>query len=253
MAENAPEDVEPMSTEAPLRHQLATCARIFAMHGLIGLFGHVSVYQPETKTIFITPGSGSDKSRFQASDMIAIRSNGKPIDGKPSPPVEWPIHTALHAARADALAVAHLHTPYATLFAIARREFYPVTLQGTIFGEGVPLYKEGHLVTTPERGDRLLKVMGEHRALLMRGHGIVVAGKNLAEVLFASLILEDDAKKTLQAATLGAVQHFTPEECRGFNAEIDFARRANRAWEFFSRLEANWDRQAASGKMELFP
>jgi ribulose-5-phosphate 4-epimerase/fuculose-1-phosphate aldolase len=242
-----------MSTEAELRDQLATCTRILAMQGLIGLFGHVSIYQPETKTIFITPGSGSDKPRFQGSDMIAIRPDGKPIDGRTPPPVEWPIHTALHGARDDALAVAHLHTPYATLFAIARREFYPVTLQGTIFGEGVPLYEEAHLVTTPERGGRLLQTIGAHRALLMRGHGIVVAGKNLAEVLFASLILEDDAKKTLQAAALGPVQHFTSEECRGFNAEIDFARRAGRAWDFFSRLEANWDRQPATGKMELFP
>ena len=56
--------------------------------------------------------------------------------------MEWPIHTAIHGARADALAVAHLHTPYATLFAIAKREFHPVTLQGAVFAEGVPLYRK---------------------------------------------------------------------------------------------------------------
>ena len=242
-----------MTPEKDLREQLATCTRIFAMQGLIGLFGHVSVYQPETKTIFVTPGSGSDKPRFQASDMIPIHLDGKPFDGKTLPPVEWPIHTALHGARADALAVAHLHTAYATLFTIARREFHPVTLQGTIFGDGVPLYKEAHLVTTPQRGDNLLKTMGNHRAVLMRGHGIVVAGKNLAEVLFASMILEDDAKKTMQALTLGPVDHFSAEECRGFNAEIDFERRSRRAWDFFTRLESTWDRQAGTGRMELFP
>ncbi len=49
-----------MTPEKDLREQLATCTRIFAMQGLIGLFGHVSVYQPESKTIFVTPGSGSD-------------------------------------------------------------------------------------------------------------------------------------------------------------------------------------------------
>jgi ribulose-5-phosphate 4-epimerase/fuculose-1-phosphate aldolase len=194
-----------MATEQELREQLATCTRIFAMQGLIGLFGHVSVFQPESKTVFVTPGSGSDKAHFTAPDMIPIDLSGKPITGAIPPPVEWPIHTALHAARSDALAVAHLHTPYATLFAIAKREFHPVTLQGTVFGEGVPLYKEAHLVTTPQRGDAMLKTIGGHRALLMRGHGIVVAGKSLAEVLFASLILEDDAKKTsMPRSTLSA-------------------------------------------------
>jgi len=235
-----------MSTEQELREQLATCTRIFAMQGLIGLFGHVSVFQPETETVFVTPGSGSDKAHFMASNMIPIDLSGKPVTGTIPPPVEWPIHTALHAARSDALAVAHLHT-------VAKREFHPVTLQGTIFGEGVPLYQEAHLVTTPQRGDAMLKTIGNNRALLMRGHGIVVAGKSLAEVLFASLILEDDAKKTMQAASLGPVEHFTAEECKTFNAEIDFERRANRAWEFFSRVESQWDKQGGTGKIELFP
>lgn len=223
------------------------------MQGLIGLFGHVSVYQPEAQTVWVTPGSGSDKSRFAAGDMIPVDLDGKPKAGNTPPPIEWPIHTVLHRARADALAVAHLHTPYATLFGIAKRDFHPVTLQGTIFGDGVPLYKEAHLVTTPQRGEALLKSIGTGRAVIMRGHGIVVAGKSLAEVLFASLILEDDAKKTMQAAVLGPVDHFGPEECRDFNAEIDFERRASRAWQFFARLETQWDRQPGTAKFELFP
>ena len=45
-----------MATEYELRGQLATCTRIFAMQGMIGVFGHVSVYQPESKRVFITPG-----------------------------------------------------------------------------------------------------------------------------------------------------------------------------------------------------
>ena len=52
----AREEVVRMQSETDLRDQLATCTRIFAMQGMIGLFGHVSVYQPETKSIFITPG-----------------------------------------------------------------------------------------------------------------------------------------------------------------------------------------------------
>lgn len=242
-----------MSSETDLREQLATCTRIFAMQGLIGLFGHVSVYQPEARTVWVTPGSGSDKSRLAANDMIPMDFDGKPRAGDTPPPIEWPIHTALHGARSDALAVAHLHTPYATLFGIAKRDFHPVTLQGTIFGEGVPLYKEAHLVTTPERGEALLKSIGAGRAAIMRGHGIVVAAKSLAEVLFAALILEDDAKKTLQAAALGPVDHFSAQECRGFNAEIDFERRASRAWQFFSRIETQWDRQPGTARIDLFP
>jgi ribulose-5-phosphate 4-epimerase/fuculose-1-phosphate aldolase len=242
-----------MTTENALREQLATCTRIFAMQGMIGVFGHVSVYQSETRRVFITPGMGSDKGSLRAEQMICIDLDGKPLEGKDGPPVEWPIHTALHGERQDALAVAHLHTPYATLFTIAKREFKPVTLQGAIFSEGVPLYPEAQLITTPARASGLWKVMGEKRAVLLRGHGIVVVGKNLQEVLFASLVLEDDAKKTMQAATLGEIGTISQDECRAFGAEIALERRAQRAWNYFCSLESRWDRQPATGKSELFP
>jgi 3-hydroxy-2-methylpyridine-4,5-dicarboxylate 4-decarboxylase len=242
-----------MANESDLREQLATCTRILAMQGMIGLFGHVSAYQSETKTVFITPGMGSDKATLRPDDMVATDLDGKPLAGKEGPPVEWPIHTAIHGARADALAIAHLHTPYATLFTIAKRKFQPVTLQGAIFADGVPFYPEAQLITTPERGEKLLKTIGNKRAVLLRGHGIVVAGANLQEVLYTSLVLEDDTKKSWQAASLGEVGTIEEEECRAFGAEIALARRAQRAWNYFSSLESRWDRQPNTGKCELFP
>jgi L-fuculose-phosphate aldolase len=242
-----------MASEKELREQLATCTRIFAMQGMIGLFGHVSVYQPEIKRVLITPGMGSDKASLRPQDMVPTDLDGKPLEGKEGPPVEWPIHTALHGARADALAVAHLHTPYATLFTIAKRKFQPVTLQGAIFSDGVPLYPEAQLITTPARGNGLLEVIGDKRAVLLRGHGIVVVGQNLQEVLYTALVLEDDAKKSMQAATLGEIGTISTEECRAFGAEIALERRAQRAWNYFSSLEARWDRQPATGRSELFP
>ncbi|MGH9195902.1 MAG: class II aldolase/adducin family protein [Acidimicrobiia bacterium] len=242
-----------MTAESESREKLATLARIFAMQGMLGLFGHVSVYDPKTKRVFISPGMGSDKANLRAADMVLTDLDGRPIEGDGLPPVEWPIHTALHGTREDALAVAHLHSPYATLFAIAKRKFSPVTLQGAMFSGGVPLYNQAHLITTRARGERLAKVIGKKRATLLRAHGIVVVGRNLQEVLYTSLVLEDDSKKSVQAASLGTLGSISPEECRAFGAEIALERRAQRAWDYFSRLEARWDRQPATGRAELFP
>ena len=112
-----------MTSETDLREQLATCTRIFAMQGMIGVFGHVSVYQPETKRSSSRRAWAPTKAVCAPKIWCPTNLDGKPLEGKKGPPVEWPIHTAIHGARADALAVAHLHTPYATLFAIAKREF----------------------------------------------------------------------------------------------------------------------------------
>jgi ribulose-5-phosphate 4-epimerase/fuculose-1-phosphate aldolase len=230
-----------------LREKLATATRVLAMQGLLGLFGHISVYDPETKRVFMSPASGSDKANVEPEDILIGDLNGRVLEGKNPLPIEWPIHTTLHAARSDALSVFHLHSPYATLFAIARREFHPVTLQGTMFSDGVPLHTEADLVKTPEQGRRLAELIGPRRAALMRGHGIVVVGQDVEEALYASLILEDDARKAVLAATLGELNTFTPEECRSFNAKNDLPRRAHRAWRYLETVERRWDRQPGTG------
>jgi ribulose-5-phosphate 4-epimerase/fuculose-1-phosphate aldolase len=106
--------------DAALREKLATSTRILAMQGLLGLFGHISVYQPETKRVFLSPGAGSDKATVQANDILIADLDGRVLEGEVLP-IEWPIHTTLHATRADALSGFHLDAPRATLFAIARR------------------------------------------------------------------------------------------------------------------------------------
>jgi len=242
-----------MTSESDQREQLATCARIFAMQGLLGLHGHVSVYEPATRRVLITPGAGSDKANLRAEDMVPADLEGKALEGTGRPPLEWPIHMKLHAARADALAIAHLHPPYATLFAIAEREYRPVTLQSGIFGKGVALYREAHLITTPERGEKLRHAIGDRRAAFMRGHGITVVARNLPELLHTTLVLENDALKTLQAATLGQVGSFSAEEMRVLGEEIGIEMVAPRTWTYYTLLEARWDRQPASGIGALFP
>ena len=236
-----------MASETALREKLATCTRIYAMQGLLGLFGHVSVYDPEKERVYISPGLGFDKATMRPDDMVVMDFAGKPLEGEVLPPLEWPIHATLHRARPDALAIAHLHSPYATLYAIAKREFRPVTLQGALFADGVPLYTEPQLVRTIAQGERLVQLIGHRRAALLRGHGIVVAGRELEEVLFASIILEDDTRKAMEAAALGEVGYFSEEECRAFATEEESRGRARRAWNYFAGLEARWDRQGGTG------
>ena len=236
-----------MSSETVLRDKLAACTRIFAMQQMMGLFGHISTYDPVAGRVYMSPSMGVDKATVSPDDILVADRTGKVLDGDRRLPIEWPIHTVLHARRDDALAVAHLHAPYATLFAVADREFRPVTLQGSVFDEGVPIYGEPRLVKTPEQGEALFKVMGGARAAFMRGHGIVVAGRDVEEMLYGAMILEDEARKTMQASSLGPIHCLSHADCAGFGGVADFPMRAQRAWKFYTGLEERWDRQPGSG------
>jgi ribulose-5-phosphate 4-epimerase/fuculose-1-phosphate aldolase len=243
-----------MSDDSAAREKLATCTRIFAMQGLLTLFGHVSMYLPASQRVLLSPGMGCNRAQTRAESIFVLDHSGKILEeGEGGIPVEWPIHTALHASRSDALAVAHLHSPFATLFAIAKREFRPVTLQGALFAHGVPLYEKAQLIKTPDQGRGLMDVIGDKRAALLRGHGVVMVGRDIEEALYSALIFEDDAQKTLQAATLGEVGFISLEECNSFDGEDGLQRRSHRAWDYFSGVEAQWDRQPGTGACPLLP
>src|SRR5579862_2792017 len=107
------------------------------MQGLMGVFGHISAFDKEHGRVLLSPGAGSDRGSTRPEEIWVFDLEGKVLEGSGCFPLEWPIHTAIHSARSDALAVAHLHSPYATLFAVNKREFRPVTLAGTMF-DAVP-------------------------------------------------------------------------------------------------------------------
>jgi ribulose-5-phosphate 4-epimerase/fuculose-1-phosphate aldolase len=236
-----------MTTETELREKLSACTRIFAMQELLGLFGHISAYDPDAQHVYFSPSMGVDKTAVKPDDILVSDLDGTVLEGDRRLPAEWPIHTVLHNRRMDALAVAHLHAPYATLFAIAKREFRPVTLQGSVFGGGLPIYTEPALIRSVQQGKSLAAVIGDRPAAFLRGHGIVVVARDVEQMLYASLILEDEARKWVQASALGEVHTLSHDDCATFGGEAEFPGRAQRCWRYFAELERRWDRQPGTG------
>ena len=237
-----------MSTEAELRDQVATLTRIFAMRGLLGLHGHISGYDPDSGRIYMCPGFGWDKATTRPEDLFVFDPQGKILEGEGRRvPIEWPIHTTLHATRPDALAVAHLHSRYATAFAVTGRELRPVLLSGALFAEGVPIFPEQRLITTPELSQRVTQLIGGRPAALLRNHGTVVAARSLQELLLVSMLLEDTARAAVEAAPLGDLDFLDPEESGRFERDATLDVRARLAWNYFVGQEARWDRQPPIG------
>ena len=60
-----------MTSETVLRDKLATCTRILAMQQLVGLFGHISTFDPETGRVYMCPGMGKEKTNVQPGASLA--------------------------------------------------------------------------------------------------------------------------------------------------------------------------------------
>jgi ribulose-5-phosphate 4-epimerase/fuculose-1-phosphate aldolase len=90
------------------------------------------------------------------------------------------------------------------------------------------------LVKTPALGAALARTLGSAPVALMRGHGAVVVGVALPQVVFRSVYTEVNAKLQAQAMALGGpVTYLDPDEAR--QAEASIAGTLGRPWELWRK------------------
>ena len=108
---------------------------------------------------------------------------GRKLSGDGELPGEHPIHLEILKARPDIGSVIHYHGMYSTAFTTSEHELRPIHLIGTLFHDGIPVYRDPRLVNNRQRGEALAKALGSHRAVLLQAHGALIGthdSRNLA-------------------------------------------------------------------------
>jgi ribulose-5-phosphate 4-epimerase/fuculose-1-phosphate aldolase len=204
-----------MPTESELRHQLAdVCRVLFRLH-LVDYMGHPSVRIPGTDRILIKPRH-SERIRaqdaIQPADMATIDLSGAHLAGEHRPPGERFIHTAIYQARPDVQAIVHTHQPMATVMSIAEAPIEPVLhVEGDLVEQPVPLWPHAMLVTDPTLGAELAAALGEHRVVLMQGHGVASVAATLPEAALQAIHLEHLAEANWRVLAMGRTPRVIPQ------------------------------------------
>ncbi|MDB9724715.1 class II aldolase/adducin family protein, partial [bacterium] len=100
-------------TEQELRVQLAACYRIFDHMGWSEMiYNHITVKLPGDEHHFLINPYGLHYSEVTASSLVKVDIDGNIVEdnGYAVNPAGIVIHTAIHAARADVVCIAHTHT-----------------------------------------------------------------------------------------------------------------------------------------------
>ena len=95
------------------RVDLAACYRLVALFGWDDLiFTHISARVPGSEHHFLINPYGMMFDEITASHLVKVDLEGNKVMDSPSPinPAGFTIHSAIHAARADAGCVLHLHS-----------------------------------------------------------------------------------------------------------------------------------------------
>lgn len=216
---------------AGLKEKLVTCIRMLAMEGLLDFNGHVSVRL--SKDQLLINSRYSTRAGVTVDQIVLADMNGNLLEGEEEPPSETVIHTQIYKTRPDVNSIGHLHPQYATLFTIADVPLLPTYIVASLFGkEGVPVFDDPRLIRTQADGEAVASALGARPALLLRAHGAVVVAKDIEGVFAVAFALEDNAKKTMWASTLGKPTPLTEAEMAQYGAPVSDRGTKRKIWNF---------------------
>jgi ribulose-5-phosphate 4-epimerase/fuculose-1-phosphate aldolase len=221
--------------------ELVTANRILAREGVVDSFGHVSIRHPGLPDRFVMSRARAPEC-IEVDDLMEFTLEGQPIDGAGRKAyAERFIHGAVYEARIEISAVVHNHSPSLIPFGVTATPLRPIMHMCASMGIEVPTWDSrtqfgdtNLLVTNMEMARDLAATLGTRSVALMRGHGCVVAGASLREVVFNSVYLELNADLQMKAASLGTItflSHGEVEAVLSTRSSFTF----ERAWEYWCR------------------
>ena len=221
--------------------ELVTANRILAREGVVDAFGHVSVRHPDRPDHYVLSRARAPEC-IDLDDLMEFAPDGAPVDPRGRKPyAERFIHGAIYEARAEVRAVVHNHSPAVVPFSVTPVQLSPVMHMCAGIGTHVPTWDSrtrfgdtNLLVTTMEMARDLAQRLGSRPVALMRGHGCVVAGGSLREVVFNSIYLQLNAELQLKARMLGETMFLSEGEVAAvMKTRSSFT--YERAWEGWCR------------------
>lgn len=191
-AMSAPNDqMAPGEWEA--RVDLAAAYRLVALYGWDDLiFTHLSARVPGPEHHFLINPYDMMFEEITASSLVKIDVNGAPVGPSSHPvnPAGFTIHSAIHMAREDAVAVMHLHTPHGQAVSAMKFGLLPHTQTAMIAGHDVAYHDYEGIATDLEERERLVADLGTRNAMILRNHGTLTVGESVAACFLRLYFLE---------------------------------------------------------------
>lgn len=172
--------------------------------------GHVSARGPEDSIYMKRSGLGLNE--VTPDDVLAIDSTGIKLEGAGQVHREVVIHTELYRARPDVGSVIHTHPPYSIALGASDAGLSLLGHDAALFKDGIGVFEDSaELITRPEQGLAVSRVLGSQRAVMLRNHGVVVVGKDIPWATISALTLERAAYIQAIAGCYGGLRPMTLE------------------------------------------
>jgi L-fuculose-phosphate aldolase len=166
--------------------------------------GHISARLPDQPSLFFMKPHSVGLDELSPDTILTIDLDGNVVAGAARRHSEVFIHSEIFRARADVNCVIHTHPPHAVALSATGRPIRSYSQPGALFHQALGVYADTiNLIRTPEAGAAVTKALGPHRAVLLKNHGVAVAGASIAEAVVSAIMLENAAQVQLIAEAAG--------------------------------------------------
>jgi ribulose-5-phosphate 4-epimerase/fuculose-1-phosphate aldolase len=228
---------------------LVIANRILANEGVVDAFGHVSVRHPGNPGRYFLSRSRSP-GLIEPSDILEFDLDSNCIDARGHRLYsERFIHGSVYKARADAMSVCHSHAHELVPFTVTGTSIKPVWVFSASIGPEVPVWEirdafpdsSNMLIVSDEIGASMARALGPGSALLLRGHGAVIATGSLKNTVMVSMGLMLNAEMLMKSHLLAAargtnanIRYLSDGEVRSTTDVLYNPNGLDRAWEYWS-------------------
>jgi len=236
-------------TDATIR-DLVIANRILGHEGVVDAFGHISARHPTDPGRYFLSRSRSPELVIE-TDIMEFDLDSNPIDLRGRTIYsERSIHGSIYKARSDVMAVCHSHAHALVPFTVTDTVMKPIWVMSAAIGGEIPIWdirddfpsEKTMLVINDTIGQSMVKTLGAGRAILMRGHGAVIATTDIKKNVMVSIGLMRNAEMLMQAHMLSLAQGKNNPIKFLNDGEVEFTtgilfnpRGEERAWEYWKR------------------
>jgi L-fuculose-phosphate aldolase len=188
-----------------MREQVAVACRLLAAEGYADLtLGHVSARDGDGAPWIKRRGVALDE--VEPDDVIPLEPGAGDMH------LEAVLHSEVYRLRDDVGAVVHGHPPYATALSATDGKLELLTHDSVLFVDGLGVFDDTpELITEPEQGAAVARALGRRRVVLLRNHGVLVAGESVPWAVLTALTLERALRLQATASALGPLRPLSQE------------------------------------------
>lgn len=168
-----------------------------------GASGNISVRYEGN---LIITASGTSNGDLSYEDLVLIDFEGKccnkNLSGKKASS-EKMLHVEFYKKRPDINAIIHVHPPFLSSFAAARKSLEEPAMAENVYYFGKIPLADYALPSSMELVNNTAKYFDKYTAVLMANHGFIVGDINLAQAYLKLELAESYAQVVLNATLLG--------------------------------------------------